>query len=129
MSKVGINQNSLKVRLKDLFPIRGGNMFFLTKIILVAVLLSGLISLSSYTSIANANTNQVITGDTQEYRIFEGQAPTYNHQMLAWQPIQCQAHLSGGTSRENSMIIQQRKLHYLQSLGLTTMDRFSPTPL
>ena len=33
--------------------------------------------------------------------------------MLAWQPIQCQAHLSGGTFRENSMIIQQRKLHYL----------------
>ena len=75
MFKIGINQNSLKVRLKA-FPIRGGNMFFLTRIILVAVLLSGLISLSSYPSIANANTNQVITGDTQEYRIFEGQAPT-----------------------------------------------------
>ena len=76
MSKVGINQNSLKVGLK-VFAIRGGNMFFLTRIVLVAVLLSGLISLSSYPSIANANTNQVITGDTQEYRIFEGQAPTY----------------------------------------------------
>ena len=76
MSKVGINQNSLKVRLKDLLPIREGNMFFLTKMVLVAVLLSGLISLSSYTSIANATTNHVITGDTQKYRIFEGQAPT-----------------------------------------------------
>ena len=76
MLKVGINQNSLKVRLKDLFPIREGNMFFLTKIILVAVLLSGLICLSSYTSSANAATNHVITGDTQNYRIFEGQAPT-----------------------------------------------------
>ena len=76
MLKIGINQNSLKVRLK-VFPIRRDNMFSLTRIILVAVLLSGLISLSSYPSIANANTNQVITGDTQEYRIFEGQAPTY----------------------------------------------------
>ena len=76
MLKVGINQNSLKVRLKDLFPIREGNMFFLTKIILVAVLLSGLICLSSYTSSANAAPNHVITGDTQNYRIFEGQAPT-----------------------------------------------------
>ena len=76
MLKVGINQNSLKVRLKDLFPIREGNMFFLTKIILVAVRLSGLICLSSYTSSANAATNHVITGDTQNYRIFEGQAPT-----------------------------------------------------
>ena len=76
MSKDGINQNSLKVRLKDLSPIREGSMLFLTKMVLVAVLLSGLISLSSYTSIANATTNNVITGDTQEYRIFEGQAPT-----------------------------------------------------
>ena len=75
MSKIRINQNSLKVRLK-VFPIRGGNMFFLTRIVLVAVLISGLISISSYPSIANANTNQVITGDTQKYRIFEGQAPT-----------------------------------------------------
>ena len=75
MLKVGINQNSLKVRPKDLFPIREGNMFFLTKIILVAVLLSGLICLSS-TSSANAATNYVITGDTQKYRIFEGQTPT-----------------------------------------------------
>ena len=76
MSKVGTHQNSLKVRLK-VFPIRRGNAFFLTRIVLVAVLISGLISLSSYPSVANANTNQVITGDTQEYRIFEGQAPTY----------------------------------------------------
>ena len=76
MLKVGINQNSLKVRLKDLLPIREGNMFFLTKIILVAVLLSGLFCLSSFTSSANAATNHVITGDTQNYRIFEGQAPT-----------------------------------------------------
>src|SRR6476646_9793239 len=75
MSKIGINQNSLKVRLK-VFPIRGGNTVFLTRMILVAVLLSGLIGLSSYPSIANATTNQVITGDTQKYRIFEGQAPT-----------------------------------------------------
>ena len=44
--------------------------------VLVAVLLSGHISISSYSSIGNATTNQVITGDTQEYRIFEGQAPT-----------------------------------------------------
>ncbi|MGB8766500.1 MAG: hypothetical protein WCC79_04190 [Nitrososphaeraceae archaeon] len=48
----------------------------MTRIVLVAVLISGLISLSSYPSIANAATNKVITGDTQEYRIFEGQAPT-----------------------------------------------------
>ena len=51
----------------------------MTKIVLVAVILSGLVSLSSYTSIANATTtttNHVITGDTQKYRIFEGLAPT-----------------------------------------------------
>ena len=83
MSKVGINQNSLKVRLKDLFPIRGGNMLFLTKIVLVAVLMSGLISISSYTSFANAttnattsDTNKIITGDTEELRKFQDQAPT-----------------------------------------------------
>ena len=76
MSKDRINQNCRKVRLKDLSPIRECSMLFLTKMVPVAVLLSGLISLSSYTSIANATTNQVITGDTQEYRIFEGQAPT-----------------------------------------------------
>ena len=51
-------------------------MLFLTKMVLVAVLLSGLISMLSYSSIANATTNNVITGDTQEYRIFEGQEPT-----------------------------------------------------
>ena len=56
MSNDGINQNSLKVRLKDLSPIREGSMLFLTKMVPVAVLLSGLISLSSYTSIANATT-------------------------------------------------------------------------
>ena len=55
--------------------------------VLVAVLLSGLVSISSYASIANATTtttttttttitNHVITGDTQKYRIFEGLAPT-----------------------------------------------------
>ena len=37
MSNDGTNQNSLKVRLKDLSPIRGGSMFFLTKMGLVAV--------------------------------------------------------------------------------------------
>ena len=78
MSKDGINQNSLKVRLKDLFPIRGGNMLFLTKMVLVAVLMSGLISISSYTSFANAttnattsDTNKIITGDTEELRKFQ----------------------------------------------------------
>ncbi len=83
MSKGGINQNYLKARLKDLSPIREGNMLFLTKMVLVAVLLSGLISISSYTSFANAttnatttDTNKIITGDTEEYRIFEGQEPT-----------------------------------------------------
>ena len=83
MSKDGINQNSLKVRLRALSPIREGSMLFLTKMVLVAVLLSGLTIISSYTSFANAttnattnDTNKIITGDTQEYRIFEGQAPT-----------------------------------------------------
>ena len=83
MSKDVFNQNSFKVRLKDLFPIREGNMLFLAKMVLVAVLLSGLISISSYTSFANAttnattiDTNKIITGDTEEYRIFEGQEPT-----------------------------------------------------
>src|SRR6476620_5982389 len=79
MSKDGINQNSLNTRLGDLPPrVGGNNMLVLTKILLVAVILSGLVGLSSYTSIANATTttNHVITGDTQKYRIFEGQAPT-----------------------------------------------------
>src|SRR6476469_4968649 len=79
MSKDGINQNSLNTRLGDLPPrVGGNNMLVLTKILLVALLLSGLISLSSYTSIANAttSTNHVITGDTQKYRIFEGLEPT-----------------------------------------------------
>src|SRR6478672_4252953 len=79
MLKDEINQNYLKARLRALPHTRGdNNMLFLTKMVLVAVLLSGLIGLSSYTSIANAttNTNHVITGDTQKYRIFEGQAPT-----------------------------------------------------
>ena len=83
MSKDRINQNSLKVRPKDLFPIGEGNMLFITKMVIVAVLLSGLISISSYASFANAttnattiDTNKIITGDTEEYRIFEGQEPT-----------------------------------------------------
>ena len=79
MLKYEINQNYLKARLRALPHTRGdNNMLFLTKMVLVAVVLSGLISLSSYTSIANATTttNHVITGDTQKYRIFEGQAPT-----------------------------------------------------
>ena len=101
MPKDGINQNSLKVRLKDLLPIRGGNMFILTNIALVALLLSGLISLSSYTSIANATTNHVITGDTQKYRYSKGSPLRCNHQKLDWLPIQCQVHLNGGTFREN----------------------------
>ncbi len=77
------NQNSFKVRLKNLFPNREGNTLFLTKMVLGAVLLSGLISISSYASFANAttnattiDTNKIITGDTEEYRIFEGQEPT-----------------------------------------------------
>ena len=81
MSKDGINQNYFKDRLRALHPTReGNNMLFLTKMVLIAVLLSGLVSLSSYTFTANATTttttNHVITGDTQKYRIFEGQAPT-----------------------------------------------------
>ena len=42
MSNDGINQNSLKVRLKEVSPIRGGSTLFLTKMVLVAVLLSAL---------------------------------------------------------------------------------------
>ena len=83
MLKDVFNQNSLKVRLKDLFPIGEGNTLFLTKMVIGAVLLSGLISISSYSSFANAttnatttDTNKIITGDTEEYRIFEGQEPT-----------------------------------------------------
>ena len=95
-------------------------MLLLTKMVLVAVLLSGLVSLSSYTSIANATTttttttttNHVITGDTQKYRIFEGQAPTMQPSDAGMQPIQCQELLSGGTCKENSQIIQRCKLHY-----------------
>ena len=42
----------------------------------VAMLLSGLISIPLHFATANATTNHVITGDTQKYRIFEGQEPT-----------------------------------------------------
>ncbi len=83
MSNDVFNQNSLKDRLKDLFPIGEYNMLFLTKMVLVAVLLSGLVSISSYASFANAttnattiDTNKIITGNTEQYRIFEGQEPT-----------------------------------------------------
>ena len=58
-------------------------MLFLTKMVLGAVLLSGLISISSYASFANAttnatttDTNKIITGNTEQYRTFEGQEPT-----------------------------------------------------
>jgi hypothetical protein len=47
----------------------------LTKIMVIAILCWGLISISSL-SVANAATNQVITGDTQKYREYEGFAPT-----------------------------------------------------
>ena len=42
----------------------------------VTILLFGLISIPLHFTTANAATNHVITGDTQKYRIFEGQAPT-----------------------------------------------------
>ena len=88
MSKDGINQN-YKARLRDLPPIRGGNnMSFPTKMVLVAVLLSGLVSLSSYTFIANATTttitNHVITGDTQNIGYSKDWHLRCNHQKLAW---------------------------------------------
>ena len=74
-------------------------------IISALMLAGGLINISLSFNLAHATgaptTNHVITGDTQKYRIFEGFAPTCNHQMLAWLPIQCQAHLSGGSFREN----------------------------
>jgi predicted secreted hydrolase len=76
MLKDRINQDSFKVRLKDLSPSREGSMFLLTIMLLVAILSSGPISLSSYASSSNATKNHVITGDTQKYRIFEGFAPT-----------------------------------------------------
>jgi hypothetical protein len=47
---------------------------YLTKLILVAAVCWGLIGISSL-SVASAATSQVITGDTQKYRIFEGFAP------------------------------------------------------
>ena len=42
----------------------------------VTILLFGLISIPLHFTTANGATNHVITGDTQKYRIFEGQAPT-----------------------------------------------------
>ena len=53
-------------------------MLFLTKTVRVAGPLSGLISIPSYTAIASGSNDEPSdsTGDTQEYRIFEGQAPT-----------------------------------------------------
>ena len=83
MSDDVFNQNSFKVRLKNLFLNREGNTLFPVKMVIGAVLLSGLITISSYASFANAttnattiDTNKIITGDTEEYRIFEGQEPT-----------------------------------------------------
>ena len=57
-------------------------MISLTKILLLAVfLLSGLVNISLYSTVASAETtttktNHVIAGDTQQYRIYEGLAPT-----------------------------------------------------
>ena len=52
------------------------NLLTVNKIITIAVLLSGLISIPVFFAPASATINHVITGDTQKYRIFEGQAPT-----------------------------------------------------
>ena len=83
MSDDVFNQNSFKVRLKDLFLNREGNTLFLAKMVIGAILLSGLITISSYASFANAttnattiDTNKIITGNTPEYRTFEGQEST-----------------------------------------------------
>jgi hypothetical protein len=62
-------------------------MISLTKILLLAVfLLSGLVNISLYSTVASAETtttktNHVIAGDTQQYRIYEGLAPT----MQSWE--------------------------------------------
>jgi hypothetical protein len=48
----------------------------LTRIIIVAVLLSGLISLSSYTSVARAGTPPVIVGNTPALLKHENLTPT-----------------------------------------------------
>ncbi len=61
MLKNGFYQDSLNVKLKDLFPSGEGNMLFLTKMVLGAVLLSGLVSISWSASFANATTNATTT--------------------------------------------------------------------
>jgi hypothetical protein len=50
-------------------------------IIISSILLSGLVNISLYSTVASAETtttktNHVIAGDTQQYRIYEGLAPT-----------------------------------------------------
>jgi hypothetical protein len=67
-----------------------------------------------YSTVASAETtttktNHVIAGDTQQYRIYEGLAPTMQLGKRH-ATIQCQAHLSGGTYKGNSAMAQKNKL-------------------
>lgn len=53
----------------------------LTRIVIIAIISAGLISIPGYFTAASATTNQVSTGDTQKYRVYEGLAPT----MQSWE--------------------------------------------
>jgi len=77
-------------------------MLFLTKMVLGAVLLSGLISISSYASFANAttnatttDTNKIITGNTEQYRTWTIMEFVQKPQINVW--------ASNDTELENSV--------------------------
>ena len=58
----------------------------------------------------------MITGDTQKYRIFEGLAPTMQPSEAGMVTNPMPGTFKWWYFRENSMIIQQSKLHYYKAL-------------
>ena len=89
--------------------------------------LSGPIGIPVFFAPANATINHVITGDTQKYRIFEGQAPTIQPpRMLVWQPIQCQELLSGGACKENSQLSSKEQITFLVKAWFNNNGRLQP---
>ena len=78
MLKDGFNQNSLKVRLKYLFPIEGNiALYDQNGTSSSPIVWTNKHFIVHFFRKCNYNyTNNIITGDTEKYRIFEGQAPT-----------------------------------------------------
>ena len=75
MSK-GLNNCRSRSGLNPPPPSSKYNWFFLAKITVVATLLCGLIIIPLHLTVVSATSNPVIADDTQDYRIYEGLAPT-----------------------------------------------------